>query len=181
MNVCDDCQKMMIDLIEDELTAAEKKWLLRHLSDCVDCSKEYKRLKKLYGLMDRDGIQLPPQEFFDHVRSTAKQGVTDRRKLSLKQIAKILVPSLAAAAILILILRPSNNAVEWSVPVSSLIEDEDVAYVAMQGIVTEELVKDLILLEDQLPFDPEEEIEGLTVDEKKRLIDVLNQKYAIGT
>ena len=52
---------------------------------------------------------------------------------------------------------------------------------SVQGIVTKDVARDLISIEDQLEFDTEEEIEGLTNDEKKELIDVLNQKYAVGT
>ena len=181
MNVCDNCQKMLMDLIEGELTTLEKKDLLRHLDDCVSCGREYERLKRLYGLMDRDKIELPPKEFFESMKSIVKQTVTYPKKFSLKQIAKIMIPAFAVAAVLVLIFKPANNAVEWSVPISNLIEDEDVAYLAMQGIVTKEIAKDLISIEDQLSFDTEEEIEGLTIDERKELTDVLNQKYAIGT
>ena len=43
------------------------------------------------------------------------------------------------------------------------------------------MAKELISIEDHLSFDAEEAIEELTVDEKRELLDVLNQKYAIGT
>jgi anti-sigma factor RsiW len=181
MNICNDCQKMLADLIEGELTPEQTKELVQHLNDCRICTREYEKLKKLYGLMDQDEIELPPREFFERMRSTVKEKAAHRRRFPLKDIARILVPAFAAAAILVLIFRPANNAVEWSIPVSSLIEDEDVAYLAIKGIVTEDVAEDLISLEDQLSFDTEEEIEGLTSEEKKELIDIINQKYTVGT
>ena len=181
MKNCDDWQKMMVDLVEQELTPTQKRELVNHLGDCPVCAGEYDRLKKLYKLMDQDRIELPPREFFESMRSTVKQEAAFPRRFPLKEIARILVPAFAAAAVLVLILKPANKVVEWSIPVSSLIEDEDVAYLAMQGIVTEDIAEDLISLEEELSFDAEEEIEGLTNQEKKELIDVLNKEYVVGT
>ncbi len=181
MKVCDDFQELMVDSIEDGLTPAEQEKLFRHLKDCVDCGKEYERLKRLHGVMDSDEIELPSKDFFEGVKVRARQRMIYPKRFPLKKIAKILIPAFAVAAVFVVIIRPTNNDVELSIPVSILIEDEDVAYVAMQGIVTKDVAKELISIEDHLSFDAEEAIEQLTVDEKRELIDVLNQKYAIGT
>ena len=65
MKNCDDWQKMMVDLMEQELTPMQKRELVNHLGDCRLCAGEYDRLKKLYKLMDEDRIELPPREFFE--------------------------------------------------------------------------------------------------------------------
>ena len=91
--------------------------------------------------MDSDRIDLPPKDFFEVIKTKARKHSSQSRPFPLKKIAKVLVPAFALAAVFLLILKPANNEVELSIPISILIEDEDVAYVAMQGIVTKDVVQ----------------------------------------
>ncbi len=45
---------LLVDLVEDRITADKRSQIMRHLDDCADCRAEYADLVRLIGLMQSD-------------------------------------------------------------------------------------------------------------------------------
>lgn len=183
MKNCRQVQKDLIGFFEEELTQAERERLLEHLSRCTKCALEFRKLKNLYGLMDSDIIPLPTSEVFEEIRRNVRRNVSssDRRSGLLRILAEILVPILAAAALLLIIFWSRSGTVEFKISVSELIEDEEIAGYVFAGIVDDEMLKELIIIERHLLFDYDEAIDELTPEEEEEFIAALNRKFFPGT
>ncbi|KPK64840.1 hypothetical protein AMJ83_01315 [candidate division WOR_3 bacterium SM23_42] len=181
MKICEEFTRYMVDCLEKQLSAEDRARLMTHIEKCADCRKEYRRLENLYGIMDKDDVTLPPQEYFETIKAVvSKQGLRPKR-LPLKVILKVLIPTFTAAAILMVVLRPPSKTIEYSIPVANLIQDEEIAEIAIEGIIDEEIAREILAIEDYLLVDNDDVIEELTADEKKEFVNSLHDKYRIGT
>jgi hypothetical protein len=181
MKICEEFTKYMVDCLEKQLSPEDRARLLTHMEKCADCKKEYQRLENLYGIMDKDDVTLPPQEYFETIKAAvSKQGLRPKR-LSLKGVLKVLIPTFAAAAILMVVLKPPSKTIDYSIPVDNLIQDEEIAEVAIEGIIDKELAREILAMEDYLLVDTDEVIEEFTADEKKEFVNSLYDRYRIGT
>lgn len=180
---CKRVQKDLIKLHEEELSQAERERLFEHLSQCAKCAQEYRELKNLIGLMDADTVPLPSSEVFAELKRSVRRNVLSsaRRSRLPRFLAESLVPILAAAALLLIILWPHNGTVDFNVSVSELIEDEEIAGHVFAGTVDDAMLKELIVIEGQLLPDYEEAIDELTPEEEEEFVAALNRKFLSGT
>ena len=181
MRECERYQQQMIEYLEDQLAGDAYRELLEHIVQCAVCAQEFNRLKQLYRVMDEDEVTLPSVEFFERVKLTSRQRVTQRRRVTFDRLARILVPALAVAAILLVVFGRLDDTVEINIPVTNLIEDQEIADIVFAGIVNEEVFNEIIGMEDYLAFDNDDEIEDMTIEERKELVDALYQRYALDT
>jgi predicted anti-sigma-YlaC factor YlaD len=174
-------QEEMIDHLDGRLRAEASKKLLAHLAICSECREEYRLLERLYGILDEDRISLPPRSVLENVKVRAREKASRSKRASLRQLTRILIPTFAVATLIILMLRGKEDTVEISVPVANLIEDEEIADIAISGIVDRALLEEISDVEEYLSFDNDEAIQEMTHSQKQELINVLNRKYANGT
>ena len=180
MKKCEEFMKHMVDCLERQISPEDHTRLLAHIEKCARCKKEYLRLEKLYRIMEKDDVTLPPREYFQTIKVAARERRVRPKRLSLKGVLKILIPTFAAAAILLLVLRPSGSTIDYIIPVDNLIEDEEIAEVAIDGIINEDVAREIIAMEDYLHVDTDELIEEFTADEKKEFVNSLHEKYPVG-
>ncbi|MDH4210077.1 MAG: hypothetical protein OEV79_01330 [candidate division WOR-3 bacterium] len=183
MRDCGRTREQMVELLEEQLGSREREELFNHLSRCVECTREYEKIKRQYGLMNSDNVTLHPAEVFEGMKTNVRHTVWLSRPRSRlpRLLPEILIPVLAAAALLLIILWPRNGTVEFNIPVAELIEDEDIAGLVVAGTVDRQMVKELTLIEDHLLPDYEEAIDELTREEEEALIIALHRKYRSGT
>ncbi len=183
MKGCGRTREQMVEFLEEKLGSREREELLDHLSRCVECAREYEKLGRLYGLMSSDNVTLPPAEIFEGVNKNLYHtvGMSGRRSRLSRLLPEILIPVLAAVALLLIVLWPRNGTVEFNIPVAELIEDEDVASLVVAGTVDRQIVEEFILLEDHLLPHYDEAIDELTPEEEEELIIALQRKYRPGT
>jgi len=181
MKVCGWVEKHVIDYFDNGLNDADRKKLLSHVAQCPDCKREYQKYERLYRVMSEDEVVLPPVGAFDEIRENSRRETTGSRRLVLKRMSRILLPALAVAAILLVVLWPRNETVEFGVPVATLIEDEDIAFLAVAAIVDEDMMHEFAAIEYYLLLETEQAIEELTADEKSDFINSLHQRNPTGT
>jgi predicted anti-sigma-YlaC factor YlaD len=181
MNSCVRFQQMMIDCIERQIKETVCEGLLEHTKMCSACAREYRQIQNLLGILAEDRVSLPPQESFDRIEAKVRQKVFKPKVSMVKRVGRILIPTLAIAAVLFILLKPRSHTVDMSIPVANLIEDEEIARIAVAGIIDRALIDEIVSMEEHLSFDNEEVIEEMTYEEKCALVNYLNRKYAIGT
>lgn len=179
MKTCEEFKKRLIDYIEQQLTEHDYKRYYEHLRDCRRCQKEYGAVRQLYKILVADEIVLPEKAFFDDLRFHVQGEKMGFRPSILRNIVRIVVPLLAAVTILLILNRPEKT-VEIVVPTSALIADEDVASLSLSGVIDEELIQEMAVVESYLPFDINETIDGLTSEEHAALLEQLSMKYGNG-
>ncbi|MGD8978774.1 MAG: zf-HC2 domain-containing protein [candidate division WOR-3 bacterium] len=181
MKDCRNRKEKLIDLLENQLSGEDRNELLEHLKHCPHCAREYSKLQKLRRVMDSDRVEYPPEDTFERMKSLARQRVLQPRRRLLGRLFKALVPAFALAVLLLFILRSRAETVNISIPVAHLLEDEEIAEIAIAGIVSNDLVTEIEVLEEQLSFDADEAIEELSMQQRSELVNSLRRKYAAGT
>jgi len=181
MKKCARYQQQMIEYIENQLAIDVHHELLEHIEHCAVCAQEFRRLRKLYKVMDEDEVTLPSGEFFDRVKLASSQPVAHQKRIAFTRLARILVPVLVVTAIFLVLFSRRSDVVEINIPVTNLIEDEEIASIAFAGVVNEEVFDEIMDMEYYLTFDNNDEIEEMTIEEKNELIDSLYQRYALDT
>ncbi|MGD6942931.1 DUF4179 domain-containing protein [Cytobacillus gottheilii] len=78
---CDDFQERFIEDIEGNFGENESGFIQKHISECVDCSEEYRMLKQIIGDLDNQ-IDPPemPLHFFSNVRRKTEKYATVQKK-----------------------------------------------------------------------------------------------------
>ena len=181
MKKCSHYRTLLIDLLEDELSPAMHEELLQHIAQCPQCALEYSRLQNLSEVMTRDEVVLPREVSFETMKQRARrQAIRPRRKLP-GRLAKVFVPACVLAIALLMIFRGRGETVEMSIPVAHLLEDRDIAEIAMSGIISVDVLEDIGELEGNMLMDTDEMIDEMSDIEKKLLVNSLYEKYAIGT
>ena len=181
MKKCAHYKAEIIDLMEDQLTAKARDELLEHIEHCVECAQEYRNLQKLNEIMNRDEVMLPPEEMFEQMKSAARKQVVYPKPRLMRQLVMVSLPIFAVAVMLLIILRGRGETVEMSIPVANLLEDEEIAEIAIAGIVSTDILDEIEKYEEQLIFDTEEAIDEMSEAQKSELVDILCRQYVIGT
>lgn len=171
----------LVDYFEGELNDHDRNGLLSHVAQCADCRREYDKYARLYLVMSEDEVGLPSTEVFDQIKESARRAPIDAVQAVLRRAAKILVPALSAAAILLIILWPRNKTVEFSIPLAALMEDKEIALIAVTAVVHEDVAHDLASIEYYLLPETELAIDEMTADEKDEFVSSLHQRYPMGT
>lgn len=175
MKLCEEFKDRVIDYFEQAMSQKEKQIFSGHLKDCSSCQREYNKIKKLYDLLDDDKVSVPEHISFDQIKSNIRQQEIRLRRFKVPRFLKILVPVCALAIFVFYILRPEKT-VDISIPASVLLEDEMIANLSLAGILNDDLIDDLILIEDNLPIDIDETIVELSDEEKSKFVDILNKE-----
>jgi hypothetical protein len=172
-----------VEPLEEQPRSREREELLDHLSRCTQCTAEYEEPTRLYGLMSSDSVTLLLAEVSVGMKRNVRRALRPSGTISSlpRLLPEILIPVLAAAALLMIILWPRNGTVEFSIPVAELIEDEDIAGFVLAGTVDEQIMRELVLIEDHLLPGYEEAIDELTREEEDELIIALQREYRAGT
>lgn len=179
MSTCNDFKKHLIDLVEQKLSARDRKRFEEHRAHCASCQKEYHEVKRLYELLDADEVVLPESEFFDRVRRQVREAELPLRGRIVRKIAQVLVPVALVVAIILLVSRPEQT-VEISVPTAALLEDREIAQLSLDGVVTEQLLNELSNVEEKLSPGLDEMLDDLTEQEKNQFVDELVALYGNG-
>jgi predicted anti-sigma-YlaC factor YlaD len=178
--MCDDFKRHVIDLVEQRLSARDRKKLDEHRAHCASCQQEYHTLQRLYELLDTDEVVHPENEFFDHVRRRVRERELPVRGRIVRKIALALAPAALVIAFVLLLSKPEKT-VEISVPTAVLLEDRDVAQLSLDGIVSDQLLDELSTVEDELSTGLDEMLDELNEQEKEQFIDTLVALYGDGT
>ena len=181
MNKCSRYRTLLVSLLEDELSPAMREELLQHIAECTQCALEYSRLQKLGEVMTEDEVVLPREGRFEMMKQRVRQQAIRPRRRLFGRLAKVFVPACALAAALSMIFRGRGETVEMSIPVAHLLEDRDIAEIAMSGIVSRDVLEEIGELEGDMVTDTDEMIDEMSDFEKKELVNSLYEKYAIGT
>jgi len=179
MNICEEFKNRLIDYVENHLSEQEYKRYYEHLRCCRQCQKEYGEVKKLYKILDTDEVVLPEEAFFDDLRSRVRREKMRFRSSFLQKLMRIFVPIFAAAIILLILSRPETT-VEIAVPTSALIADREIASLSLSGVIDEELIEQMSIVDNYLSFEMDETIDELTSEEQAVLVEQLYEKYGNG-
>jgi hypothetical protein len=169
-------------LMESDMSDHDRIEFDRHLKDCERCRQEFNELKLLYSRLHDDEVPLPDDRYWETVRQRVRQReVCIGKKPSwVKRLVPIAVPVIALCiALFVFVIRPSQT-VEMIIPVAEILEDEDIAALALERMSHEEIVDDFEVIEESLPLDIEEAFSEMTSEEKELFIEFLTQNNGIG-
>jgi len=172
MSLCNEFKNKIIDFFENNVSKQEYRRLSNHLEKCRSCQTEYDRIKAFYGILDQDIVPVPEQTLFDRIKPAVKQQEIRFRSYKVPRFLKILIPSCAIALLMIFIFRPEKT-VDISIPTSVLLEDETIAGMSLGGVLNDQLIEDLLLIEEDLPIDVDESITEFSDEERLQFIDIL--------
>ncbi len=181
MKECCRCRELLIDLLEGELSVKLREEVLQHIKNCAQCALEYAKLQKLSEVMMQDEVVLPRAGTFESMKQIARQQVSQPRRRLLWRVVQVFVPAFAVAVALFMIFRGRGDTVEMSIPVANLLEDADIAGIAVSGIISQDILDEIGELERGMMQDTDEMIDEMSDNEKKELVNILHQKYAVGT
>ncbi len=178
MKECKEFCARISDFVKGMMSAEDKKKLEEHLKQCAFCQKEYEATVKLFGFLDRDAVPMPEPEFFENLKTKIRQRVILTKTSYFPKLIRVLVPVAIAAIALIVLYKPSKT-IEMSIPVANLLEDREIASYTLTKIVDQELVNDLDEIERSFSTEIEEELKGLSEQERIEFIKGLFKKYGI--
>lgn len=181
MTGCSKRREQIVDLLENHLSDSARAELLDHIKHCPECAREYKQLNNLNRIMDGDIVQYPSQDTFERMKSAARQRAVFPKSRVLRRFFKVSVPAFAVVVILFLMLQRRVDTVDMSIPVAHLLEDEEIAEIAVTGVVNADLVREIEFLEEQLYFETDEAIEELSKEQRNELVSSLRRRYTVGT
>jgi len=180
MNTCLKFEKKILDFIENQLTEQEFLKFNEHLRHCPHCQREYASVKRLYKIFAKDEVILPEPDFFDNLKIKIRQKILLPRGLPIWRIIKVFLPIFATAAILLILLRPTNN-VEITVSVSNLLEDSEFANIVLGGVIDDRLIDDLLIIEDYFSQNLNEIVSELSDNQQDKFIEKLCRKYGVNS
>jgi hypothetical protein len=176
MNICEDFRLKIIEYVEETLDPVEEKRLSEHVRTCPACQAELNRYVHLFELLDKDEVEMPDYTFFDAVKQRARQiELMPARRFT--RWLKVLVPICAAVVIIVILLGRGEKSIEMSVPISTLLEDEEIAHIGLTSIINDKLVDELVAIEDYLLSEADLALEELTDEEEEYLLQILHDKY----
>ncbi len=70
---CKYVKKKLINFIENEISAEEKKAIREHLDECKECRKEYYEILALFELLEKDEVDMPEKILVPFVKQREKK------------------------------------------------------------------------------------------------------------
>lgn len=183
MKACARIRKELIDYLEGNLNKKEERVVIEHLAACPKCAAELQELKNLYGVLKEDEVILPEKEFFDNLLKELRQKeivFAPKKRTVLFDIFKI-VASAIAVLLIIIILNRNDETVELSIPFRVLLEDQEIADLSLAGVVDEQFIKEMSVVESYVSAPLDEAVEELSEFEKTEFVENLYKKYLQGT
>ncbi|OPX18266.1 hypothetical protein BXT86_02095 [candidate division WOR-3 bacterium 4484_100] len=181
MRQCRKYRDKLLDYIEQELSQKEQAELMEHLKHCPECKREYEALSNLYQMLENDEVELPAPQFFERLKERVRQQEFRPRSRPLWNYLKIFLPVAATAVLLFILLAPKPQSVEISVFVSDLLDDNEIACLAIDGVVDEDLIDELVSIEEHLTDNLDDMLNDLTLQQKTQLLKELYKKYEFDT
>lgn len=181
MKNCRYRRKHLIDLLEEQLSDEGRAELLEHMEHCAKCAQEYSKLMNLNRIMDGDRVEYPSADTFERMKSVARRKVLHPKRRLVGRLFRVSAPVFALALILFFLLRGRDETVDMSIPVAHLLEDSEIAEIAMTGIVSTDLVREIESLEEVLTFDADDAIDEMSREQRSALVNSLRRRFAAGT
>ena len=184
MRTCSWIRRCMIDRIEHSLPDNECAEFDEHMKDCPACQGEFNDLQTLYNDLHKDTVPLPDEGYWETLRQRVRQKELHlrTRRSWLRRLVPIAVPVFVAGCIaLVVLVRKPQRTVEMTVSVEEMLEDEEIAAIALQTISCDDLIEDFTVIEESLPFDIEEAVSDMTADEKEHFIELITQSNGVGS
>ncbi len=173
-------RKNIIDYIEELLPLEERANFENHLKTCADCQKEVRETKRLSEIMDKDEVPKPDWRFFEKLRLQIPKREVDY-KLPLWKIFSILGPALTIFIIILLFNLKTRQVVEFSIPISNLLEDEALNSLLLDRIIDKEIITNFETLEEYFSPTIEQDLNEMDRDELKVFMEVIRERYKLAT
>lgn len=180
MNICKRFQKKIVDFIEGHIPEPERTLFDEHLKQCSRCRQEYVAMKRLYEMLNTDEVVLPERQFFDDIRVTMRQREIVPRWSLVRKFLRILVPVCVAAVLFVIFFPRPTETVEIAIPTSTLLEDKDIANISLEGVIDDDFINDMSVLEDYFMFEVDESIDELTTEEQTTFVRLVSTQYDHG-
>lgn len=180
MNICGRLKENIVDFIEGRVSEDKRVLFDDHLKQCSRCHEEYVSIKKLYEVLDADEVVLPERQFFDNLRLKMRQREIVPRWFTVKRFLRIFVPACVAAVLLVILIPRPTETIEIAIPTSTLLEDEEIADISLEGVISDELIDDMTVLEDYFTLGVDESINELTEEEQATFVQFVSTQYDYG-
>jgi|GEM_PF-2127978 len=182
MKTCKWIRDAMIDRIEGELSSTDSEVFDIHLETCSACQQEFARYEKIYTRLQADDMPVPGASFWDALLLRIRQQhVPFYAKSSwIGRLLPVAVPVLAVGVVLFIFLTRPPSTIQMIVPVSELLEDEDIAAITLNAMVHDDLVEDFTIIEESLPFDIDEALNEMTSGERELFLKLMTESNGVG-
>lgn len=180
MRICKEFKRKILDFIEHHMDENEYKKFEEHLNQCSLCQKEHASLMNLYGVLEKDEVILPENEFFENLKVRVRQKDITPQRSYIWKISRVLAPVVVATAIVLMLYRPEKT-MEISIPLANLLADKEFASYALDKIIDDTLINELTEVEDHFLLNVDEALDELSDDEKQKFIKGLYKKYGFET
>jgi predicted anti-sigma-YlaC factor YlaD len=182
MKTCSWIRKRLIDRLEGELTEVDARAFDSHLEQCPGCRHEFEQVSTLYSKLSGDDVPLPSDEFWENTRQRIRQrSIPLEKNWWLRKLMPVTAAVVAACLVVLLLVRKPSQTIEMVVPVSEMLEDEDIATIALATVVHNDVFEEFLVIEESLPFDIDETIGEMTPEEQELLIKLITRPSGAGT
>jgi predicted anti-sigma-YlaC factor YlaD len=93
-------RERLIDFVEGEVTSEEARQIDTHVQGCAACSAYVESLRRICEALAEDAVPEPPAAYWAYLAGRARQ----RARSTRRRLVLGLVPGLAAAAVLVIVL-----------------------------------------------------------------------------
>lgn len=167
----------VINYIDGQLNYQEAYDFESHLKTCGSCQKEIIEFKRVYEILDNDEVPVPEQGFFDKLRIRIRMKEIILKPSPVWQITRIAAPVLAVLVVVFLIFNKPRGTIEITVPISSLLQNEDFNNLLLDRIIDDKVVTHFTTLEDYFTPNIEEYLNEFSEDEKVEFIKIITEKF----
>jgi anti-sigma factor RsiW len=177
MKKCSWVQKRIIDRIEGELNDAEVVAFDMHIKECSLCKREYRDFRRLYESLRGEQVPLPADAFWERMQQRIRRHpiYLPVGRQWLRKLVPVAACVLTACVLVFMLVKRSPRSVEIDIPVSELLEDEDIAEIALRSMACDDLSKDIMIIEESMPFDIDEMVSEMTSEEQELFIELITK------
>ncbi len=174
-----DCQfkDQIINYIEGLMDIESRAIFEKHLKECPACQKELLAVKKVYEIIDKDEVIVPPKEFFEQLKDNVR-----RKEIVIKRpfwkIIGVLAPVLGVLVFVLFFIQGKEQSVEMTISVSNISQDEYLNTLLLERIIDNDIADQFNQLEEYLELDVEQSVRNLTADEKEIFLKLISIKYS---
>ncbi len=177
MKICERFKKNIIDFIEGRVSEDKRVLFDDHLKQCSRCHDEYVSIKRLYEVLDADEVVLPERQFFDNLSVKMRQREIVPRWFTKRKFLRIFVPACVVAVLLVVFIPRPTETIEIAIPTSTLLEDKEIADISLEGVISDDLIDDMTVLEDYFTLGVDESISELTEEEQATFVQFVSNQY----
>lgn len=104
---CKDTNKLMLQFLDDELSAEKTSEMNEHLMVCSECSNELSRVEQLYSLIEEEKNEFSHNPYLSSKVLNRIKDDKEQESILLKPMRYALIASLSAAAVFVGIIMGS--------------------------------------------------------------------------